>query len=158
MCVSWSTVSSKDLVLLATVQAVYREAMKIDLMTSHHESLKHGAGERIRQLRLCFRKVLKAPSDRIVLFGGDLNMRDEEVRALLFNKIVTYLFFLAQTSRWYSTRNLWCVGRKWTKWRARLHMGHDSKYEPRFCAEWISASVPFRSIVFPTSSVVFDQS
>lgn len=92
--------------LLATVQAVYREAMKIDLMTSHHESLKHGAGERIRQLRLCFRKMLEAPSDRIVLFGGDLNMRDEEVRALLFNKIVTYLFFLAQTSRWYSTRNL----------------------------------------------------
>jgi hypothetical protein len=91
----------------STFQAVYRGTMKIDLMTSHHESLKQGASERIRQLRLCFRKMLEAPSDRTVLFGGDLNMRDGEVRALLVtNSYLSYFLFLAQTRRWHSTRNL----------------------------------------------------
>lgn len=49
-------------------------------MTSHHESCKPSANERIRQLKLCFKQMVDAPQHRVVLFGGDLNMRDKEVR------------------------------------------------------------------------------
>ena len=50
-------------------------------MTSHHESCEPAADERIRQLKLCFKTIFGAPKNRIVLFGGDLNMRDNEVSA-----------------------------------------------------------------------------
>ena len=140
------------------LQAVYDGNMEIDLMTSHHESCKPAASERVRQLSLCFRRMLEAPPNRSVLFGGDLNMRDDEVRPLLIKKIATYLFFLAQTSRWRSTRNQWCVDCQRTKRRTRLHMGYGIKYKPRVSARSISTSMPFRSIVFPTSHVVLDQS
>jgi hypothetical protein len=54
-------------------------------MTSHHESCKPGAEERICQLKLCFKTMVDAPQNRIVLFGGDLNMRDDEVSAHVMN-------------------------------------------------------------------------
>ncbi len=69
---------------------MYENSIEIDLMTSHHESCQPAANERIRQLKLCFKKMVDAPQNRIVLFGGDLNMRDNEVRALACGK---YLFF-----------------------------------------------------------------
>ena len=50
-------------------------------MTSHHESGTEelASQQRIQQLKLCFKRMIDAPSDRIVLFGGDLNMREKEV-------------------------------------------------------------------------------
>lgn len=53
-------------------------------MTSHHESGTEeiASRERIEQLNLCFQRMLDAPSHRIVLFGGDLNIREAEVRHL----------------------------------------------------------------------------
>ncbi len=56
------------------------DSIEIDLMTSHHESCKPAANERIQQLKLCFQKMINAPKNRIVLFAGDLNSRDNEVR------------------------------------------------------------------------------
>jgi hypothetical protein len=55
--------------------------MEIDLMTSHHESGTEeiSSNQRIEQLKLCFQRMIDAPSDRIVLFGGDLNIREKEV-------------------------------------------------------------------------------
>lgn len=64
---------------LLIVHAVYENGIEMDLMTSHHESLPLGANERIRQLKICFEKIMNIPNNRIVLFGGDLNMRDQEV-------------------------------------------------------------------------------
>lgn len=55
--------------------------MNIDLMTSHHESGtdETASHERMKQLKLCFQKIADAPPDHVVLFGGDLNMRQKEV-------------------------------------------------------------------------------
>jgi len=51
-------------------------------MTSHHESGTEevSSKQRIEQLKLCFQRMIDAPLNRIVLFGGDLNMREKEVR------------------------------------------------------------------------------
>jgi hypothetical protein len=56
----------------------------MDLMTSHHESgtEEFASQQRIEQLKLCFQQMINAPSHRIVLFGGDLNIREKEVRIL----------------------------------------------------------------------------
>jgi len=50
-------------------------------MTSHHESGTEevSSKQRIEQLKLCFQRMIDAPLHRIVLFGGDLNMREKEV-------------------------------------------------------------------------------
>ena len=56
--------------------------MEIDLMTTHHESGTEelASKERIEQLKLCFKHMINSPSHRTVLFGGDLNLREKEVR------------------------------------------------------------------------------
>jgi len=58
-------------------------------MTSHHESgtEEYSSKQRIEQLKLCFQRMINAPLDRIILFGGDLNMREKEVKK---NKIKIY--------------------------------------------------------------------
>lgn len=55
------------------------KGQKLCLMTSHLESLKAYAEERMRQLRLLLKKVTEMPDDVNVLFGGDTNLRDKEV-------------------------------------------------------------------------------
>ena len=50
------------------------------LMTAHLESTKPHAAERKRQLSKVFNQMKEVDEDRTVLFGGDLNLRDEEVR------------------------------------------------------------------------------
>lgn len=52
-------------------------------MTSHLESTNDCAQERMKQLRICF-DVLeqKVPDNVTAFFGGDLNLRDKEVRYL----------------------------------------------------------------------------
>ncbi len=51
-------------------------------MTTHHESGAQDiiSNQRIEQLKICFQRMINAPSDRIVLFGGDLNIREKEVK------------------------------------------------------------------------------
>lgn len=48
-------------------------------MTSHLESSKPNAGERMRQLQLLLKKMTEVPDDVNILFGGDTNLRDAEV-------------------------------------------------------------------------------
>lgn len=57
-------------------------------MTSHLESCGGSVSinERKQQLMMCFQQIINTPSDRIVLFGGDLNLRESEVR--LFHEIL----------------------------------------------------------------------
>ena len=53
----------------------------IVVMTSHLESLKDYGGERVRQLKIVFEKMLELQkSNRISIFGGDLNIREAEVK------------------------------------------------------------------------------
>lgn len=55
---------------------------KLSLMTSHFESCKANSAERMRQLRQLMKMMSRAPDDQTVLFGGDTNLRDHEVRFL----------------------------------------------------------------------------
>jgi hypothetical protein len=64
-------------------------------MTSHHESGTEelASQERIEQLKLCFKHMINAPSHRVVLFGGDLNIREKEVNKQLKGLSRKLIFF-----------------------------------------------------------------
>ncbi len=55
---------------------------KLCILNTHLESTKDHADERSRQLRECFKVALDRPEDTTVIFGGDLNLRDEELSKL----------------------------------------------------------------------------
>ncbi|KAM6899554.1 tyrosyl-DNA phosphodiesterase 2 [Xenentodon cancila] len=63
---------------LLVAQATFK-GQKLCLMTSHLESCKGHAGERMKQLRLVMQTMEDAPDDVTTLFGGDTNLRDTEV-------------------------------------------------------------------------------
>uniref|UniRef100_A0A8B9H1S7 Tyrosyl-DNA phosphodiesterase 2 n=1 Tax=Astyanax mexicanus TaxID=7994 RepID=A0A8B9H1S7_ASTMX len=52
------------------------------LMTSHLESLKTSSQERCNQLRRVWKRMKEAPDGQTVIFGGDTNLRDWEVKKL----------------------------------------------------------------------------
>lgn len=56
--------------------------VSVHLMTSHLESQKDHATERTSQLRAVFRVVGELQDSRACVFGGDLNVRDEEVASV----------------------------------------------------------------------------
>lgn len=56
------------------------KGQKLTLMTSHLESCRGHAGERMKQLQVVMQRMREAPNDVTVLFGGDTNLRDTEVR------------------------------------------------------------------------------
>ncbi|XP_060721637.1 tyrosyl-DNA phosphodiesterase 2 [Tachysurus vachellii] len=49
------------------------------LMTSHLESCKDQAAERMKQLKVVLQNVKEEPDNMTVIFGGDTNLRDSEV-------------------------------------------------------------------------------
>ncbi|XP_076999880.1 tyrosyl-DNA phosphodiesterase 2 isoform X2 [Tamandua tetradactyla] len=49
------------------------------LMTSHLESTRGHAKERINQLKVVLKKMQEAPESATVIFAGDTNLRDQEV-------------------------------------------------------------------------------
>lgn len=49
------------------------------LMTSHLESTKEHAKERLNQLKIVLKKINEAPESSAVIFAGDTNLRDQEV-------------------------------------------------------------------------------
>ena len=53
--------------------------MKCHIITSHLESTKAHAEERMKQLRCCLKALTDGPEDTTMLFAGDLNIRDYEV-------------------------------------------------------------------------------
>ncbi|XP_061598441.1 tyrosyl-DNA phosphodiesterase 2 [Cololabis saira] len=63
---------------LLVTQATFK-GQKLCLMTSHFESCKGYAEERMKQLRVVMQKMKDAPDDVTSLFGGDTNLRDTEV-------------------------------------------------------------------------------
>ncbi|KAI5607759.1 tyrosyl-DNA phosphodiesterase 2 [Silurus asotus] len=50
------------------------------LMTSHLESCKDQAAERMKQLKVVFQRMKEEPENTTVIFGGDTNLRDSEVK------------------------------------------------------------------------------
>ncbi len=52
------------------------------LLNAHLESTRECSGERQAQLRECFSRALSAPVSAAVLLGGDLNLRDAELRSV----------------------------------------------------------------------------
>ena len=49
------------------------------LMTSHLESTRGHAEERMNQLKMVLKKIQEAPESATVIFAGDTNLRDQEV-------------------------------------------------------------------------------
>ncbi|XP_012596805.1 tyrosyl-DNA phosphodiesterase 2 isoform X2 [Microcebus murinus] len=49
------------------------------LMTSHLESTRGHAKERMNQLKIVLKKIQEAPESATVIFAGDTNLRDQEV-------------------------------------------------------------------------------
>lgn len=48
-------------------------------MTSHLESCKDQAAERMKQLKVVLQRIKEEPDNATVIFGGDTNLRDSEV-------------------------------------------------------------------------------
>ncbi|XP_054909608.1 tyrosyl-DNA phosphodiesterase 2 isoform X2 [Poeciliopsis prolifica] len=63
---------------LLVAQVTFKD-QKLCLMTSHLESCKGHAQERMKQLHTVMQRMKDAPDDVTVLFGGDTNLRDTEV-------------------------------------------------------------------------------
>ncbi|XP_062596386.1 tyrosyl-DNA phosphodiesterase 2-like [Saccostrea cucullata] len=72
----------KNTVMMRNLLAVQCQIKGIPftLMTSHLESTKEYGEERKQQLKQCFEAVKAAPPTQNVIFGGDLNMRDKELK------------------------------------------------------------------------------
>ena len=57
--------------------------VSLQIMTTHLESTKNYAAERKRQLEFCFEEVVKHTRlGKICIFGGDLNLRDQELKVI----------------------------------------------------------------------------
>ncbi|XP_010866004.1 tyrosyl-DNA phosphodiesterase 2 [Esox lucius] len=63
---------------LLVAQVKFKE-QDLCVMTSHFESCKGQAEERMKQLRLVLKRMNEAPPNVTVIFGGDTNLRDTEV-------------------------------------------------------------------------------
>ena len=60
-------------------------------MNTHLESLKKCRTARIDQLKYVFRRAIFAAEERHIIFGGDLNIRENEVRVLTFHLYNNYI-------------------------------------------------------------------
>lgn len=57
-------------------------------MTSHLESTREHAKERMNQLKLVLKKMQEAPESATVIFAGDTNLRDQEVSTKVSSMLV----------------------------------------------------------------------
>jgi endonuclease/exonuclease/phosphatase family metal-dependent hydrolase len=81
---------------LLKVSFNYENTAKICVMNTHLESLRDCKKAKIRkeQLKLCFDHVQQENEERMVIFGGDLNLRDKEVnKAQQSSSAATYFYF-----------------------------------------------------------------
>ena len=63
--------------------------VSLQIITTHLESMKDYAAERKRQLKICFDEVVKhTRRGKICIFGGDLNVRDHELKNLIPERTV----------------------------------------------------------------------
>ena len=57
----------------------YADKVDICVLNTHLESTVEYAKQRIEQLRKCFKEITDQEKNTLVIFGGDLNLRDKEV-------------------------------------------------------------------------------
>lgn len=67
---------------LLKVKFKYANKINIVAMTSHLESTTEFTKPRMDQLKKCFDEMQKQDKNCIVLFGGDLNLRDKELESI----------------------------------------------------------------------------
>ena len=67
------------------------KGIECTLMTSHLESTADFSDERKHQLQQAFKAMTAIPHGQPVIFGGDLNLRDKEVRSFVTN--IQVLFY-----------------------------------------------------------------
>ena len=67
---------------LLKIKLRYKDRVNICAMNTHLESTVEFSTQRKQQLKLCFDEVLQEDKQNVVLFGGDLNLRDSEVRLI----------------------------------------------------------------------------
>lgn len=58
------------------------KAIEMHLLTTHLESTREFWSERQRQMRIALQEACEVPEDKVVIFGGDLNLRDSEVEKI----------------------------------------------------------------------------
>jgi len=59
--------------------ALFQDKIKLVLITSHLESMKECKTERKRQFNVMLKVMASEDPEKFVIFGGDLNIRDQEV-------------------------------------------------------------------------------
>lgn len=64
---------------LLQVRVNYKNKVDICAMTAHLESTADFAKQRMEQLKTCFKEMIDQDPKCLVIFGGDLNLRDSEV-------------------------------------------------------------------------------
>ena len=64
---------------LLQVKVNYMGKIDMCVMTTHLESTKEYAKQRVDQLKMAFKEVLEQDEKTLVILGGDLNLRDTEV-------------------------------------------------------------------------------
>lgn len=64
------------------VKYKYKRSVEFVVLNAHLESTKDYAMQRIEQLKQCFNHMLEQ-NEVLVFFGGDLNLRDTEVRGIV---------------------------------------------------------------------------
>lgn len=69
---------------LLEVKLNYLNKLNFFVLTSHLESTVDFARQRTEQLRFCFERISRIDKSYCVFFGGDLNLRDSEVRESFF--------------------------------------------------------------------------
>lgn len=67
---------------LLKVDLKYKDKVDLCVMTSHLESTAEHGSERMIQLKKAIKAMLDQDEHKVVIFGGDLNMRDKEVTAV----------------------------------------------------------------------------
>lgn len=77
---SYDSALTQCLSALTVVDQVSFLGHPLCVMTSHMESMKPKSLERQNQLRTVWKTMREQPQDNSVIFGGDTNLRDWEVR------------------------------------------------------------------------------
>lgn len=126
-------------------------------MTSHLESCKGHAQERMKQLHTVMQRMKDAPDDVGVLFGGDTNLRDTEVSVssqhwvdFCFNARYKFLFVLGLSGSQSGPAvwRLWRVGATGQAGALPLHMGHQGQQQQD---RSLRQPLPLRSHLPPAS-------
>ncbi len=78
-CFNNISVMDRSQLILKLLLLDSRRNVRFALMTTHLESLPQYKKQRLDQLKQCFDKCLDFPQNYNVIFGGDLNLEENEV-------------------------------------------------------------------------------